>query len=87
VKKSLFSSNSSDSSIDERESEYDEAEVYSSDPSKTSDQTECMICLEEGKNNEIWYRCRACGKWAHKECTGCDKPNNYICDFCTKQFN
>lgn len=86
MKKSLFSSNSSDSSIDERESEYDEAEVYLSDPSKTSDQTECMICLKEGKNNEIWYRCRACGKWAHKECTGCDK-NNYICDFCTKQFN
>lgn len=84
VKKNLFTSNSSDSLIDEYNNEYNEAEVYLSDPFKTSDQTECMICLEEGKNNEIWYRC---GKWVHKECSGCNKRNNYICDFCTKQFN
>lgn len=63
VKKNLFSSNSLYSLIDECEREYDEAEVYLSDPSKPSDQNECIICLEEDKNNEMWYRCRACGKW------------------------
>lgn len=41
----------------------------------------CLICAELGKN-EIWYRCIGCGGWIHKLCSGYDKPDNYICDFC-----
>lgn len=41
----------------------------------------CLICAESGKN-EIWYRCIGCGGWIHKLCSGYDKPDNYICDFC-----
>lgn len=27
----------------------------------------CIICDEYGNNNELWYRCVSCGKWAHSE--------------------
>lgn len=42
----------------------------------------CIICDEYGKNNELWYRCTQCSKWAHAECSGQNSPENYVCDFC-----
>lgn len=42
----------------------------------------CIICCEFGKNNEIWYRCTACGLWAHADCTGWDSAESYVCDVC-----
>lgn len=38
-----------------------------------------------GINNELWYRCTMCSKWAHFECSGYESPENYICEFCTCQ--
>jgi hypothetical protein len=26
-----------------------------------------------------------CGKWAHKDCTGADTLNDYMCDFCNNE--
>lgn len=43
-------------------------------------QSFCMLCPEDGKPREVWYCCRLCGGWAHKECTGCVDPSRYHCD-------
>lgn len=42
----------------------------------------CVLCGEFGKGGEVWFRCIMCSYWAHKACTGRDKPDNYICDHC-----
>lgn len=42
----------------------------------------CNICKEFGRNNEMWYRCTACGQWSHAMCSGWDSANGYICDLC-----
>lgn len=41
----------------------------------------CLVCGEYGQN-ELWYRCTVCGKWAHADCSGVDNAENYVCDFC-----
>lgn len=43
----------------------------------------CIICGEYGNNNELWYRCVSCGKWAHSECCCYDSPDNYVCNYCS----
>ncbi|CAH2106656.1 unnamed protein product [Euphydryas editha] len=45
----------------------------------------CIICCETGKSNEMWYRCRSCGEWAHAQCSGYNSAKDYVCDFCTRQ--
>jgi len=45
----------------------------------------CLVCGEFGKDNELWYRCRICGFWAHCDCTGADKPTSFVCDYCSPQ--
>ena len=42
----------------------------------------CLICNGPGKDNELWYRCTKCSKWAHAECSGWDSAENYTCDYC-----
>lgn len=37
--------------------------------------------IQIGINNELWYRCIMCSKWAHSECSGYESHENYICDF------
>lgn len=49
---------------------------------ESSDDEICIVCGDFGKGRETWFRCTGCGKWPHKECSGLNKPDNYICDFC-----
>ncbi|CAH2266884.1 jg506, partial [Pararge aegeria aegeria] len=64
-------------------SEDDDVENLCADESEYSEEeTLCAICCDLGKNNEMWYRCRSCGKWAHKQCSGSESPVDYICVFC-----
>lgn len=42
----------------------------------------CAVCHEFGRNNEIWFRCCRCSNWVHKECSGEDSAENFLCDFC-----
>lgn len=42
----------------------------------------CVICGEFGRNNELWFRCTACGYWAHELCSGVKSAAGYKCDFC-----
>lgn len=32
---------------------------------------ECMKCNDVGKNEDLCYHCRACGKWLHSDFSGC----------------
>lgn len=50
---------------------------------ENADET-CSICKEFGKN-EVWYRCRGCGRWAHEDCSGADSPEQYLCDYCNRK--
>jgi hypothetical protein len=43
----------------------------------------CVICGEFGRGGEVWYRCVMCSFWAHKLCSGADRAEGYICDYCT----
>lgn len=76
VKKKLFEDETDTSEEEDVENLCDDESEYS------EEETLCAICCETGKNNEMWYRCRGCGKWAHKECSGSDSPVDYICVFC-----
>lgn len=42
----------------------------------------CLVCYEYGKD-ELWFRCRSCGRWAHKECTNASSAEDYFCDYCS----
>lgn len=42
----------------------------------------CAVCGEFGRDREMWYRCCNCCQWIHKECSGKDSAENYICDMC-----
>ncbi|CAH2097656.1 unnamed protein product [Euphydryas editha] len=42
----------------------------------------CAICQEFGRDGEIWFRCCRCSGWIHKECSGKDSADNFMCDFC-----
>jgi hypothetical protein len=79
VVRKKYSSTSSD------ESDVDESQICNDDElddlEDGNGEEKCFICDEYGKN-EVWYRCVACGIWAHKFCTGKDSPDNYICDYC-----
>lgn len=68
------------------ESSLDEPGILCNDDSDddSGDENKCMICLDVGKSNELWYRCRSCGNWAHADCTDSDNAANYICDFCVQ---
>lgn len=75
VTKYLFQdSTSQESSIDEN--------IHDDDSEYSHEENVCMICNDIGKDEELWYRCRACGKWAHSECSGYDHPKDYLCNFC-----
>jgi hypothetical protein len=90
AKRYLFKSSSSEASDceDIAFDENDESDLENIEMPSASNQNAqgdlCMICLEEGKSREIWYRCRLCGGWAHEDCSGCDDPSRYYCDFCQK---
>lgn len=83
VKRQVFeSSDSSESSVDV-------AMVDSNDDMDEEveeDDKLCIFCEDEGKHNELWFRCNKCTKWAHAECTGLNlkeaKAKVWICDFC-----
>ncbi|KAJ8939093.1 hypothetical protein NQ318_003206 [Aromia moschata] len=56
----------------------------SDDDNPTAKEEKCCVCKEFGKN-EIWFRCRGCGQWAHKDCSGADSADEYMCDYCQKR--
>lgn len=58
----------------------DDDELDDINPSTNSEI--CFVCGEFGKDGETWFRCVFCGSWAHKDCTGAEKPDEYACDFC-----
>ncbi|CAG9567639.1 unnamed protein product [Danaus chrysippus] len=76
--KYLFKSDDENSSLDQ----IDENAICDDESEYSEEENLCAICLDLGKNGEMWYRCRSCGNWAHKECTGSDSPDTYICAFC-----
>lgn len=78
VTKYLFKSDDEDSSIDQ----VDENLICDDESEYSEEENLCAICLDTGKSGEMWYRCRSCGNWAHKECSGSDSPDTYICAFC-----
>ncbi|KAF2894280.1 hypothetical protein ILUMI_11895 [Ignelater luminosus] len=82
AKKFLFKDNTSSS--DELVNYHNICDDNSSDY-VDDDSNMCMICCESGKSNELWYRCRACGEWAHAQCSGSDSVKDYVCDFCIRQ--
>lgn len=56
-------------------------ESSTTDEASPKNKETCSICKEFGKN-EVWYRCRSCGRWTHEECSGADSPESYVCDYC-----
>ncbi|KAG5875273.1 hypothetical protein JTB14_033481 [Gonioctena quinquepunctata] len=72
------------SESDSDEESYDNDELCDDDElDDVSDAGEtCSVCGDFGKDNEVWFRCTCCGIWSHKACTGTERPDNYICDFC-----
>lgn len=78
AKKFLFKSDDEDSSAEE----INEKLICDDESEYSEEETLCAICLDMGKSGEMWYRCRSCGTWAHKECSGSDNPDSYICLFC-----
>ncbi|KAJ8949557.1 hypothetical protein NQ318_016187 [Aromia moschata] len=56
----------------------------SDDDNPTAKEEKCCVCKEFGKN-EMWFRCRGCGQWAHKDCSGADSADEYMCDYCQKR--
>lgn len=42
----------------------------------------CAICGEFGRDREMWFRCCSCSNWIHKECSGKESAENFICDLC-----
>lgn len=83
-RKITFSSSEED---EENESDIenliDDEELDDMNPEQEENQ--CMFCSEFGIDKELWFRCVGCGRWAHALCSGQDKPNNYICDFCASK--
>lgn len=52
------------------------------DPTPTHEDDICLICGEFGRDNEVWYRCTLCSKWAHAACSGKEKGKVNLCDYC-----
>lgn len=77
-----FQDTTSEDEVDEDmicdDNEFDDVVILFS-----NDTEMCLVCGEYS-TTELWYRCVACGKWAHSECSGFDSPENYKCDFCQK---
>lgn len=42
----------------------------------------CAICGEFGRDREMWFRCCLCSNWIHKDCSGKDSADNFVCDLC-----
>ncbi|XP_030753169.1 uncharacterized protein LOC115880173 [Sitophilus oryzae] len=36
----------------------------------------CPICVETGRTDELWWRCRSCGTWLHAACTAVSQPED-----------
>lgn len=49
---------------------------------KRMDEDTCSICQGFGGKNELWWRCRSCGSWAHADCTDIEHAEHYICVKC-----
>ena len=46
------------------------------------DENVCPYCEEYGKN-EVWWRCRNCGSWAHSQCVDIIKSEDFVsCIMC-----
>ncbi|KAL3280719.1 hypothetical protein HHI36_003955 [Cryptolaemus montrouzieri] len=48
----------------------------------SEEETLCAICCEMEKSTVMWYRCKSCGQWAHKECSGSGRPEDHNGVFC-----
>lgn len=73
VKKQLNTSSDS-KSFDAKELMYNEG-----DHDLESEEEELCIICGDFRKRKMWYRCTACGKWVHKECSGfCNKKIVYL---------
>lgn len=63
---------------------YNESDECSEEEDKNKDSVNdvCAFCGEFGRDNEEWFRCCSCSSWIHKECSGKDTAENFICDYC-----
>lgn len=80
VKKKVLQDKDSNTS----NSEIDMEDLREDDDTDIEDdyQNRCLICDDYGRDNEMWYICVLCGRWAHQECSGYDSPEDYKCDLC-----
>lgn len=80
TKKIVEDSETEESNFDEKDlCDDDELDDMSDEGSKSD---LCVICGDIGRKSETWFRCTNCGHWVHKECSGADGPENYVCDLC-----
>jgi hypothetical protein len=42
----------------------------SSDDVDLLDSNACLVCGKFGMDNELWYTCVQCSRWAQSECSG-----------------
>lgn len=78
VVRTVFTSSSSEEDVDESKlCDDDELDDLDSQSKEI-----CLLCGEFGANNELWFRCISCSRWAHQECSGAETAMNYICDYC-----
>ncbi|KAK9710002.1 hypothetical protein QE152_g26263 [Popillia japonica] len=73
VQKALFKSDT-DSSLNEDNVCEDELEAEVGLSLGGVGKDVCFYCEDDGKDNELWYRCTSCGLWAHTLCSGWDTP-------------
>lgn len=78
AKINLYKSDDEETSVED----LDENLICDDESEYSEEETLCAICSDTGKSGEMWYRCRSCGSWAHKECSGSDHAASYICAFC-----
>lgn len=55
--------------------------IYDDDFGSENNLDTRFIYTEFGEN-EIWYRCRGCGSYAHKESNGVEVPDTYLSEYC-----
>lgn len=48
----------------------------------TADYEKCTVCDGFGGKNDLWWRCRSCGSWAHADCTDIEQAKDYECEKC-----
>jgi hypothetical protein len=74
AKKKTYKRNISFESSDDDVIEEELCDDDSSDYVHPLDTNACLMCGEFVMENELWYRCVRCSRWAHSECSGWTPP-------------